>query len=92
MSKGVATKLKKRGLFPQGPLPAKIVELGQLDKVDLSIGRTKYELGFEGYTLYVWDDMRTLMALPVQNGQVLDANVYIWASDHTRVNWRGIID
>jgi hypothetical protein len=91
-TKGTSAKIKKRGLFPQGPLPKKIVELGTLEKVELSIGREECELAFEGYTLFVWDNMRTLMALPMQEGRILHANIYVWASDHTRVNWRGIID
>lgn len=91
-SKGLASKLKKKGLIPKGPLPKKIVELGSLEKVELSIGREEYELAFEGYRLFVWDNMRTLMALPMQDGKILDADVYVWASNHTRVNWRGIID
>jgi hypothetical protein len=91
-SKGISAKAKKRGLFPKGPLPTKLVDLATLEKVDLSIGRDEFEIAFEGYKLFVWDNMRTLMALPIQNGRILDANIYIWASDHTRVNWRGIID
>ena len=91
-SKRITAKLKKRGLYPQGPLPQKIIDLGTLEKVNMSVGRDEYELAFEGYTLFVWDDMRTLMALPTQNGHILEANIYVWSSEHTRVNWRGIID
>lgn len=91
-SKGITKRVRKKGLFPSGPMPRQMVELGTLEKVSLSLGREEYELGFEGYRLFVWDDMRTLMALPIQDGVVLDADVYIWASNHTRVNWRGIID
>lgn len=91
-SKGISAKLKNRGLYPQGPLPRKVVELGALEKVEISVGRDEYELAFEGYQLFVWDNLRTLMALPMQDGQILDANIYVWASKHTRVNWRGIID
>ena len=69
----------------------KLVQLGDLEKVELSVGREEFELGFEGYKLFVMEDMKTLMALPIVNGNILDANVYVWGSDHTRVNWRGII-
>jgi hypothetical protein len=87
------SKLKKKGLWPKGALPSKIVDLGALEKVELSIGREKFELGFEGYRIFVWDNMRTLMALPVSSeGDILHADIYVWASNHTRVNWRGIID
>jgi len=91
-AKGVASKIAKKGLVPKGPLPKKIVDLGVLEKVDLSIGKEEYELAFEGYRLFVWDNMRTLMALPMDNGKILPTNMYVWASNHTRVNWRGIID
>jgi hypothetical protein len=91
-SRGVSKKVRKKGLIPKGPLPNKIVELADLEKVDLSVGRNKYELSFEGYKLYVWDNMKTLMALPISNGEITDSCIYIWASNHTRVNWRGIID
>jgi hypothetical protein len=91
-AKGLPKKLEKQGLVPKGPMPSELVELGTLEKVELSIGREKYELNFEGYTLFVWDDMRTLMALPVHNGRVVESCAYVWASNHTRVNWRGIID
>ena len=67
-------------------------ELGELEKVDLSIGKSDFELGFEGYRLYVWDNMRTLMAFPIARGRVINGDVYVWASHHTHVNWRGIID
>ena len=89
---GLASKVARKELVPKGPLPNKIVELADLEKVDLSVGKSKYELSFEGYKLYVWDDMRTLMALPMQNGSLTDSCIYIWASKHTKVNWRGIID
>jgi len=91
-AKGLHSKLESKGLIPEGPMPKEIVELGSLEKVELSIGREKFELSFEGYRLFVWDNMRTLMALPIHNGQVLPTNAYVWASNHTRVNWRGIID
>ena len=93
-SRATAAKLRKssKGLYPKGPLPDKIVELADLEKVDLSVGKQEYELNFVGYKLYVWDNMRTLMALPISNGQITDSCVYIWCSNHTKVNWRGIID
>ena len=91
-SSGLRTRVKKKGLFPGGPLPSEIVELGELEKVDLSIGKSDFELGFEGYRLYVWDDMRTLMAFPMARGRVVNGDVYVWGSHHTHVNWRGIID
>ena len=91
---GISQKAKRKSLAPKGPLPSKIVELGDLEKVMLSVGSSEYEVSFIGYKLYVWDDMRTLMGLPIESdgGVVDDANVYIWASKHTKVNWRGIID
>tara|TARA_B100000900_G_scaffold229435_1_gene194844 strand:+ start:1238 stop:1843 length:606 start_codon:yes stop_codon:yes gene_type:complete len=90
----IAQKLRKssKKLYPRGPLPNKIVELADLEKVDLSIGKQEYELNFVGYKLYVWDNMKTLMALPISNGQITDSCIYIWCSNHTKVNWRGIID
>lgn len=93
-SRATAAKLRKssKGLYPKGPLPNKIVELADLEKVDLSIGKQEYELNFVGYKLYVWDNMKTLMALPISNGQITDSCIYIWCSNHTKVNWRGIID
>ncbi len=91
---GISKKAKRKSLIPQGPLPSKLIELGNLEKVMLSIGSSEYEVSFIGYKLYVWDDMRTLMGLPVESDGSLvgDANVYLWASKHTKVNWRGIID
>lgn len=89
---GVSKKVRKKGLYPKGSLPNKIVELADLEKVDLSIGQHEYELNFVGYKLYVWDNMKTLMALPISNGQITDSCIYIWCSNHTKVNWRGIID
>lgn len=91
---GMSKKAKRKSLIPKGPLPSKLVELGDLEKVMLSVGSSDYEVSFVGYKLYVWDDMRTLMGLPVEkDGSVVDdANIYLWASKHTKVNWRGIID
>ena len=89
---GFVEKARKKGLIPAGPLPQKIVELGALEKVVLSQGRGGSELEFINYTLFVWDNGSTLMGLPMINGEILDANVYLWSSNHTRVNWRGIID
>lgn len=80
------------GLCPPIGMPKTIVELADLEKVELSIGKQKFELEFDGYKLYVWDDMRTLMALPIAGGMLTHACVYIWCSNHTKVNWRGIID
>ena len=87
-------KLKKKGLFPKGPLPSKLVELGDLEKVVLTSGKLEAEISFENYKLFVWDDMNTLMALPMDGrGHVIDdGEIYIWSSKHTKVNWRGIID
>ena len=91
---GVASKAKRKSLVPTGPLPAKLVELGDLEKVMLSIGRSEYEVSFVGYKLYVWDDMKTLMGLPIDSeGCVVEGvGVFLWSSHHTKVNWRGIID
>jgi len=87
-------KLKKKGLFPKGPLPSKLVELGDLEKVVLTSGKLEAEISFENYKLFVWDDMNTLMALPMDGrGHVIDdGEIYIWSSKQTKVNWRGIID
>jgi len=91
---GVQKKASGKGLIPKGPLPSKLVELGELEKVMLSIGKLEYEVSFVGYKIFVWDNMRTLMGLPIdESGHIVeDANIYIWASKHTKVNWRGIID
>ena len=89
---GLAEKARKKGLTPVGPLPQKIVELGALEKVVLSQGRGGSELEFINYTLFVWDNGKTLMGLPMLRGEILNGNVYLWSSNHTRVNWRGIID
>jgi hypothetical protein len=91
---GVTAKARKKKLVPKGPLPDKLVDLGDLEKVMLSIEDSEYEVSFVGYKLYVWNDMKTLMGLPIDSdgGVVEDANVYLWASKHTKVNWRGIID
>jgi len=91
-SSGLKSRVVKKGLFPRGPMPSQLVELGELEKVELSIGGSAYELEFEGYHLFVWDNMRTLMALPIHGGRVTNADIYIWCSNHTKVNWRGIID
>ena len=93
-SSGLRSRVKKKSLFPKGPMPQDVVELSVLEKLDLSIGKSKFELHFEGYRLCVWDDMRTLMALPMSanpNPFLLDSTIYIWSSHHTYVNWRGII-
>ena len=86
---GMARKAADKSLKPLGPAPDTIVELAELEHVDLKVGKQKVELYFRNFGLYVWDDMKTLMAWnpndPMQN-------VYIWASHHTHVNWRGIID
>lgn len=87
------SKLSKKGLVPKGKLPKKLIDLAELEKVQLSIGKQEFELVFEGYRLFVWDDMKTLMALPMVQGQIIDgSNIYMWCSKHTKVNWRGIID
>lgn len=91
-SSGLKSRVVKKGLVPRGPMPSQLIELGELEKVELSIGRSAYELGFDGYRLFVWDNMRTLMALPIHGGRVTNADIYIWCSNHTKVNWRGIID
>ena len=81
-------KLNK-SLVPTGPLPAKLVELGDLEKVMLSIGRSEYEVSFR-YKLYV-DDMKTLMGLPIDSeGCGEGVGVFLWSSHHTKVNWRGL--
>ena len=92
ISEGLVEKCAKKKLFPQDPLPQQLVELANLEKVEMSIGKEKYQLDFVGYKLYVWDNMRTLMALPIENGRVTESCIYIWCSKHTKVNWRGIID
>lgn len=89
---GLVEKCAKKKLFPQDPLPQQLVELANLEKIEMSIGKEKFQLDFVGYKLYVWDNMKTLMALPIENGQVTDSCIYIWCSKHTKVNWRGIID
>ena len=89
---GLAKKVKKKGLFPKGPTPDTIIELGILEKVELSNGKDKSELHFTHYKLYCWDNMKTLMAIGYVDGKFLDDQIYIWASKHTKVNWRGIID
>jgi len=91
---GLPKKLADKGLVPQLPLPSKLtlVELATLEKVDLSIGGVEIELNFEGYGLYVWDDFKTLMAAPKKGTDISVNKVYIWASNHTFVNWRGIIN
>jgi len=91
-SKDTLKASSSKGLCPSSRMPETVVELADLEKVELAIGRKRFELEFEGYKLYVWDDMRTLMALPIHNGQVTNACLYIWCSNHTKVNWRGIID
>lgn len=92
---GLPAKLMQKGLVPNLPLPNKLtlVELATLEKVDLTIGGdTDIELSFEGYSLFVWDDCKTLMAAPKTNKDINLKKVYIWASNHTFVNWRGIIN
>lgn len=90
--KGLVKKVHKEGLYPKGDFPQQIVELADLEKIEISIGKDDFELTFVDYKLFVWDDMRTLMALPISNGEVTDSCIYIWCSNHTKVNWRGIID
>ena len=92
ISSGLLKKAKKSNLCPNGALPKTLVELGILEKVLISIGKHDYELKFDDYYLYVWDDMKTLMGIPIINGQITDSNLYMWCSNHTKVNWRGIID
>jgi hypothetical protein len=43
---------------------------------------------FEDFDLYVWDDMKTLMAVPSSG---LMYQVLIWRGPDLKVNWRGII-
>lgn len=88
-SKGIAKRAVKPSVSVYPGMG--IALLADLEKVDLSVGREKFEISFEGYKLSVMGDMSTLIAFPVHNGQILDADVYIWASEHTRVNWRGVI-
>jgi len=86
-------KVRKKNLIPQGDIPTILMELGHLDKVILDVGESDpYTLTFHGFRLYVADDMRTLFGLPFHNGKFLDTCVYVWKSNHTKVNWRGIID
>jgi len=86
---GVSRKAGTKGLMPVGPLPDTVVELADLEHVDLNVGGQPVELYFRGFKLYVWDDMKTLMAW---NPESDSDNIYIWCSHHTHVNWRGIID
>ena len=86
---GMSRKASGKGLKPVGPAPDTIVDLAELEHIDLKVGSQEVELYFRGFRLYVWDDMKTLMAW---NPDDPYNNVYIWASHHTHVNWRGIID
>ena len=86
---GMARKAKEQGLFPRGELPSTIVELANFEHVDLLCGKEQIELYFPDHLLYVWDDMRTLMAWNPRDPQ---DSIYLWSSHHTHVNWRGIID
>ena len=69
-AQGVSEKARKRKLTPPPRLPPKLqlVELGILKKVQLNINNSEINLSFDGYELYVWDDMRTLMAISKKNG------------------------
>ena len=89
-AEGLTKKLRKNGLYPKGPLPKKIVELGVLEKVKLECGG-EVELGFKNYKIYCWDNMKTLMGIGIDNGQFVMDKVFIWCSNYTKVNWRGII-
>ena len=91
-AEGVTRKARRKGLYPKGKVPSKLVELGVLEKVMLSIGGGEVELSFQGYSLFVFGNMKTLMALPISSGRLQKNHIYIWASQKTRVNWRGIID
>ena len=93
-AQGISAKAKKQRLIPPRKLPnkLKVVQLGILKKVQLNLNGANIDLSFEGYDLYVWDDMKTLMGISKKNG-VFDFDLYfIWISKHTKVNWRGIID
>jgi len=89
---GVAQKARKKKLYPKGKVPTKLVELGVLEKVMLSVGKGEVELSFQGYSLFVFGNMKTLIALPISDGRLQNNHIYVWASQQTRVNWRGIID
>ncbi len=91
---GLVKKLEEKGLVPTIPLPPKLtlVQLAQLEKVDLSINAIEIELIFRGFNLFVWDDYSTLMAAPKSKTKLNVSKVYLWASKHTFVNWRGIIN
>ncbi len=88
-SKGIAKRAVKPSvtLYPG----MEVAFLADLEKVELSVGQENFELSFLGYKLCVMGDMRTLMAVPIQGDQILHADIYVWASEHTRVNWRGVI-
>lgn len=91
-STGLVRRSQSKGLYPQGTLEGKMVELGDFLGVDLSVGRESVKMEFEGYKLFVLRDMRTLVALPVVKGRLGGDKVYMWSSDDTFVCARGIVD
>jgi hypothetical protein len=64
-----------------------LANLQRIEYVDVN-GNEEY-IDFTNYNLYMWNDLKTLMAIP-KSGE-LD-RVILWRSPTLKVNWRGIIN
>jgi hypothetical protein len=62
--------------------------IGKLVSIEYETPNGLVSETFEDFDLYVWDDMKTLMAVP-SNG--LMYQVLLWRGPDLKVNWRGII-
>lgn len=70
--------------------PDEIGWLGKIIKIDyLDANNIMQEVEVNDFGLYVWDDQKTLMAMPLE-GEI--ERVIIWRSPALKVNWRGIIN
>ena len=89
---GFCEKVEAEGLLPGSELPEEVLELGILVGVDIQIGRSKSEIRFENFKLYVASDMKTLYGLVERNGKVLTDQILVWRSHDTYVCYRGIVN
>ena len=74
--------------LPLDPIyPETCTWLGELKEIVIDTGEGEEKIQFTNRDLWVWDDMRTMMALP-KRGKIKE--VLIWAGGKLKVTPRGI--
>jgi hypothetical protein len=68
--------------------PTKCAWIGKLVSIEYETAAGVAHESFDRFDLYVWDDTKTLMAVP-SSGSIYQ--ILLWRGPDMKVNWRGII-